>query len=267
MTPFSATEMWYHALLNVTQGRKVSPRGKATREVPQATYQTNMLKPAVVCPPRKLSHAFMAAEAYWILMGDDSVAGIEAYSQTIKQFSDDGIRFAGAYGPMVATQLDFVINKLKDDPDSRQAGMTIWKPNPPLSKDIPCTIALWFQVRGNLLNCHAFMRSSDAFIGLIYDTFVFSMVATYVCAKLNMGSVMQRVPGTLYLTAASSHLYEADLPKVKELLADQDLVWPDCKPTPAELYAHSTGNPRPDQVLMSALRLARDNVSHQWWRP
>src|SRR3546814_5271713 len=65
---------------------------------------------------------------------------IAPWNRHISQFSDDGVVFAGAYGPRINLQLDYVLNKLREDPDTRQAGLTIWRPNPQPSKDIPCKI-------------------------------------------------------------------------------------------------------------------------------
>ena len=72
----------------------------------------------------------MAAEALWILSGDNKVETIAPYNKNIKQFSDDGIIFQGAYGPRIISQLDYVIESLRKDRESRQAVLTIWNPNP-----------------------------------------------------------------------------------------------------------------------------------------
>jgi thymidylate synthase len=171
-----------------------------------------MRQPVLRVEERKLSYQFMAAEAYWILTGDDRVASIAPYSNRIANFSDDGIRFFGAYGPEIVDQLPYVVRKLNEDPLTRQAGLSIWRKNPPPSKDIPCTVAVFFSIREGRLNCHVFMRSSDLWLGLPYDVFNFSMLSHLVCCKLNETRLVSDSvsPGDLYLTAASSHLYETN---------------------------------------------------------
>ena len=120
--------------------------------------------------------------------------------------SDDGETFFGAYGPKIVAQLDYVVAKLLEDQDTRQAGLTIWRENPPATKDVPCTVAAFFNIRNGQLNAHVFMRSSDVWLGVPYDVFNFSMLAHLVCAHLNKRG-LRVAPGHLFLTAASSHLY------------------------------------------------------------
>lgn len=211
MKALPAQHAWASLLCDILNyGSRVSPRGNLTLELPQKTIEVNMRQPVIVDKNRALNYQFMAAEAYWILTGDDSVAGIAPWNKHIAQFSDDGERFFGAYGPKILGQLNYVVEKLRSDRDTRQAGLTIWRENPPQTKDYPCTVAMWFQIRNSKINLHVFMRSSDVWLGIPYDVFNFSMLAHLVCAELNIDGDERHhfEPGTLYLTAASSHLYE-----------------------------------------------------------
>lgn len=216
----------WHSLLNkvLAEGAEVSPRGKFTLEVPQNTIEVNMRYPVLVSPSRKLSYKFMAAEAYWILSGDNRVSTIAPYNKNIVQFSDDGETFFGAYGPRIKSQLDYVVNKLMLDSDTRQAGLTIWNENPGQTKDYPCTIAMWFQIRNRMLNCHVFMRSSDIWLGIPYDVFNFSMLAHLICCHINERCGLQAYvsPGTLYITAASQHIYAENIDRARSILAEPD---------------------------------------------
>lgn len=187
-------------------GTDVAPRGQPTLEMRQRTINVDMRYPVLRIPERKLSYQFLAAEAYWILSGDDRVATISPYNKHIEKFSDDGKVFFGAYGPKIKDQLGYVVDAIKNDIDTRQAGLTIWRENPSPSKDIPCTVAIFFNVRDHRLNCHVFMRSSDVWLGIPYDVFNFSMLSHLVCCQL--GPAMRVSPGVLHLTAASSHLYK-----------------------------------------------------------
>ena len=199
---------WVEALHDVmANGQEVSPRGKLTRELLHRTMQVDMRKPVLMVPSRCLSYKFMAAEAYWILSGDNRVETIAPYNRRITEFSDDGKIFFGAYGPRIASQLGYVLDKLMENHDTRQAGLTIWRERPGVTKDVPCTVAVFFNVRNSLLNAHVFMRSSDVWLGIPYDVFNFSMLAHYVCALLHERGFITS-PGQLFLTAASSHLYE-----------------------------------------------------------
>ena len=202
----TVNDVWKSTITGILLwGEGVSPRGKPTKELAQHTITVDMRHPVLTIKDRRLNYRFMAAEAFWILSGDDTVDGIALWNSRIAEFSDDGERFFGAYGPKIVSQLDYVINKLISDRDSRQAGLTIWRECPPPTKDVPCTIAAFANIRGGKVNIHVFMRSSDAWLGMPYDVFNFSMFGHLICAHLNNRG-MEVEPGALYLTAASTEL-------------------------------------------------------------
>lgn len=256
-----ASKAWYGCLHDVMySGALVSPRGKHTLELLHHTIMVDMQRPVVVCPERKLGYRFMAAEALWILSGDDRVSTIAPYNSNIAQFSDDGETFAGAYGPQILGQLNYVVQKLREDHNTRQAGLTIWKPNPAPSKDIPCTVAVWFTIRDDLLNCHVFMRSNDVWLGTPYDVFNASMLSYTVCAMLlDWGIIVS--PGTLYHTAASRHVYaENDL--TARTILNADFVH-EGERAPSDMW-------RSYRILTETLKSIRDVGVYgnplAWWR-
>lgn len=252
---------WLSALNDIlTNGDLVSPRGKRTKEIPQRTMVVDMRRPVLRVPDRSLSYRFMAAEAFWILSGDDRVETIAPYNSRIKDFSDDGERFFGAYGPKIQAQLPYIIKKLNADEDSRQAGLTIWRECPPQTKDVPCTVAIFFAIRNNKVNAHVFMRSSDVWLGVPYDVFNFSMLAHLVCGLLNEHRPLADAvsPGKLFLTAASSHLYEVNWDDAKLCLGSEVLEQPE---TDILLWNDA-------QHLMKTLAALRDTKAGdelRWW--
>lgn len=234
------------------RGHDVSPRNMAVKELAHHTVEVDMLHPVLRCPARKLNYRFMAAEALWILEGSDKLEELTRYNPNMAAFSDDGVTLSGAYGPRIVPQVTYVVAKLREDRDTRQAALTIWEPNPAPSKDIPCTVAMDFKIREDRLNLHVFMRSSDIWLGLPYDVFSFSCVAYLVCSIL--GGVE---PGTLYLTAASSHLYERHW---GEDIGDSPETT--CLPVPAAYWGLAPSN------LKSSLRILRDSKKgdvSRWW--
>jgi thymidylate synthase len=160
----------------------------------------------------------MFAEAWWILSGDDRVSTIEPYSSQIAAFSDNGLTFNGAYGPQIMHQLPQIIETLHRSPESRQAVMTTWKPNPAKSKDIPCTISDQFLIRNNRLDVIHTMRSSDIWLGWPYDVFNFSMIAAYVVKALHQWLPTLEL-GDLYFNAGSQHLYRKNIASAQQCLS------------------------------------------------
>lgn len=257
----TSTTAWLDALQDVlAHGDQVAPRGMLTRELPQRTLTVDMRYPVLGVPQRGLSYRFMAAEAYWILTGDDLVATIAPYNSRITAFSDDGERFFGAYGPKIVAQLPYVIDKLRADPDSRQAGLTIWRESPPTTKDVPCTVAIFFSIRDGKVNVHVFMRSSDLWLGVPYDIFNFSMLGHLICCLLNEDRAMAAMvaPGKLYLTAASSHLYETNWVNATICLANPLPV--QCR-TPDALWQSWEKL----MLHLDVLRTSQPGDAMRWW--
>lgn len=213
-----------------------SPRGLSTRELISYTTKTDMSKPIVSLPSRKLDYTFMVAEAYWILSGSDRLDHPVLRKNLIK-YSDDGEIMAGAYGPPFAAQVQYVVKALSRDRDSRQAVIVIWRMNPPNSKDIPCTVAVQFMIRNGFIHTNVFMRSSDAWLGWPYDVFSFTMMTCFVA--LHFPIAMRPKLGTLSLTAGSQHLYDRNIAQATSVCESSDngdiltiglynLLTPDC---------------------------------------
>lgn len=210
---------WLYALAlsNLLQrGKPVAPRGQPTLEVLGAQV---VLQDAAGCvitlPSRRLNYHFMVAEWWWMMSGLDDVS-IGHFMPNILNYSDDGERFFGAYGPPWRAQVQYAIDCLRADPTSRQAVVTIWRPIPPPTKDVPCTVSMQYLLRDDALHAVVTMRSWDAWLGMPYDLFNFSRLAAIVAGEL-------KVPqGSLTVQAGSLHVYERDLERARALLD----AWP-----------------------------------------
>lgn len=194
-----------------------APRGMETFEIPQHTISVDMRYPVVYVPGRKLSYKFMASEALWILNGRNDLAYLTAVNKNMAKYSDDGVTLSGAYGPHIMSQLKYVVDTLVKDQYTRQAVLTIWVRTPRPSKDIPCTLAMQFMIRDGRLNCHTYMRSSDAWLGVPYDIFTFSCVAEFVRLLFYDATGINLELDTLYNTAGSRHLYQSNADDVSNL--------------------------------------------------
>ena len=269
MTKQSLNDVWLDTLFSIVRhGERLKPRGMEILELEHKRLELDMTQTVLTIPDRLLSHNFMLAEAEWILTGSNEVAPLVQYAKRMASFSDDGVTLAGAYGPRIISQLDYVVGKLFEDRDTRQATLSIWTPNPAPSKDIPCTVAMDFKIRQNLLNIHVFMRSSDVWLGLPYDAFSFSMVATEVARQYNnrlradLLAEEMVYPGTLYLTAASSHLYMLNYDHASSIIQRYIIG---ATPTPPARFAPSILHTS-SQPVWQHLRNIRLAEETPWWR-
>lgn len=263
MTPYvwpTATDAYQDWLATLTtDGVVVVPRGKPTREIQHLSTAFEMTHPIVAVPARKLSYVYLAAEALWILSGDDRVETLAPYNKHIAKFSDNGRTFFGAYGPRFVQQMTYVVQSIVDDHDTRQAVLTLWQPNPIKTKDVPCTVSLQFLLRDGALHAHVYMRSSDAWLGVPYDWFTFTMMALRVAALVNaVSSATVDRMGALYFTAGSAHYYAHNEADVK-LAMDAPVDDPD--PLPGDAVTRWTDVAR-------SLTACRDRVGEAdaFWR-
>ncbi|MFN9301362.1 MAG: thymidylate synthase [Candidatus Kapaibacterium sp.] len=222
----NANQEWLRLLEDVlSNGERIRPRGKLCYELRGYQTKIDMRFPVVSVKYRKMGYKFMTAEAAWILSGDNRLENIKKYSPFIWEFSDDGHYYSGAYGPMIVDQLTYVVDMLEQDPDTRQAVLTIWRPNPRPSRDIPCTVSLQWFIRDGKLHCHDTMRSSDCWLGWVYDVFNMTMITGMILLLLRerkRKSAVAYAPlelGDLVLTAGSAHIYDKNYNEVHQLLS------------------------------------------------
>jgi thymidylate synthase len=194
----------------INDGREVSPRGLATREILGADLcLTQPRRRFVDLPPtRVLNPAFAIAEALWILSGSDD-AWIFQYNRNLMRFADDG-RLQGAYGPRmrrwagVIDQLDGVRQTLSRDPDSRQGVIQLYDPvrDTRGHRDVPCTLGYRFFIRAGRLDMFTTMRSQDAWLGLPYDLFATTLLHELMAGWLGVDL------GSYHHHVDSLHLYQ-----------------------------------------------------------
>ena len=100
-------------------------------------------------------------------------------------------------------QIDYVIDLLKNEPNTRQAAITIldMKEHDTFTFDTPCTYAIQFTIVHNRLNMCVTMRSNDLWYGFCNDQYQFSKLQELIADKLSIPI------GTYYHFAHNLHLY------------------------------------------------------------
>ena len=107
------------------------------------------------------------------------------------------------------SQLDYVIEKLRRDPDTRQATISIYdgKEHSLYKHDTPCTYAIQFTIVNDRLNMCVTMRSNDLWFGFCNDQYCFSQLQELVASETEYEI------GSYFHFAHNLHLYERDLGK------------------------------------------------------
>jgi thymidylate synthase len=219
-------EVWLDAVEETLERPEhtVSPRGMLVRErlAVKVTFDASQ---AFLChPTRDLNYRFAVAEALWIAAGADEVEPIARYNSVMRKFSDDGVRLAGAYGPRLKPQWDWLVDQIVRDEDTRQAVAVIWTSTPAPSRDIPCTLTAQLLLRDDRLHAVWSMRSSDLWLGLPYDAISFSFLTACLAGVVSRKLESKILPGSVTITAGSSHLYQQHWAEAAEVIGSRELA-------------------------------------------
>ena len=110
-------------------------------------------------------------------------------------------------------QLVKIINRLEEDPDSRQLWISLWDPtrDPDLLggvSRVPCSLGYGLQVRNGKLNLHYVMRSCDFSTHFPNDVYLAIKMLEYIARLTNY------LVGNFTHTMFSLHVYRKDLKNV-----------------------------------------------------
>ena len=168
---------------------------------------------------RNFNVEYAEAEWQWYLSGDRSTVKLgEIYGKIPKiwqDMSDSNGNVNSNYGYQWerAYQLDKIVAQLKDNPETRQAAISIYdgKEINKYRHDTPCTYAVQFTVLDNKLNMCVVMRSNDLWFGFCNDQYQFSKLQEMVSERTGYEV------GTYYHFAHNLHLYDDQLPEQNTL--------------------------------------------------
>ena len=187
-------------------GKEVAPRGMKTREIEDAIIRIDdVYNTLPLGVGRGTVPGIGAVEACQLIAGASTPKLVIAIGPQFANYTEDNGLFHGAYGIRTQSQYAPVVERLKADPDTRQAVVTIWNPELDLlanKRDYPCTILHQFRIRNNKLNMSVYMRSNDVWLGAAYDFFQFTRV------QLAIASILGIEPGTYHHHVGSLHIYE-----------------------------------------------------------
>ena len=248
-------------------GEEAAPRGENTREVLGATIVIEDAAAPVlpVATGRGVSSPLAAAEALQLVGGFSDPQALFTITDHMRAFADFG-QFHGAYGPRVGPQMQTVERRLRDDPLTRRAVVTIWDPlrdSIEGVKNYPCTTELQFMVRNERVDLHVTMRANDVWRGLAYDVFMFNQL------QRTLANALGRQVGRYFHHATSLHIYEIHWDKVGDLYYPQEDAWDAIKAAnpggiglPGEGIADAA---RRAQALGRGERITNATSSERWF--
>ena len=172
----------------------------------------------ITCKQRDWKWEYANAEWEWYLSGDRNIKKLgELYGKVPeiwKRMADGKGNVNSNYGWQWKRkdQLDEVICKLKENPKTRQAAISIYdaKEMHMYNSDTPCTYAVQFTILDDKLNMCVTMRSNDLWYGFCNDQYCFSRLQLMIADRLGIRL------GTYFHFAHNLHLYNNIIEKINE---------------------------------------------------
>ena len=172
-------------------------------------YITDPMDNKIINKERNWKQEYAEAEWQWYLSGNNNIAELgRLYGKTPeiwKRMADDKGNVNSNYGWQWErnSQLDMVIEMLKQNKETRQAAISIYdgKEITDYAHDTPCTYAVQFTILHDRLDMCVTMRSNDLWYGFCNDQYCFSMLQGLVAHELGIET------GVYYHFAHNMHLY------------------------------------------------------------
>ena len=161
---------------------------------------------------------YAEAEWQWYLSGDNNISKLgELYGKVPeiwKRMADKEGFVNSNYGWQWKRndQLDYVVDLLKHNPNTRQAAVSIYdrKEGYMYDNDTPCTYAVQFTVFKGKLDMCVTMRSNDLWYGFCNDQYCFSKLQEHVAIEVGIPI------GEYYHFAHNLHLYNNIIDKIND---------------------------------------------------
>ena len=214
----------------LSRGATSAPRGLTTLELPPTQFLLlNPRRRILTSKVRRWSLPLALGEFCWHVSGSNEVAALGYYSNRWHDFADhEGTIRGSCYGHRIfqanggASQWEAARTLLRHDPSTRRAVLLISQPlaeSDVSAKDVACATSMQLLMRNGRLDALVHMRSNDAFWGLPYDVFLFTMLQELLAAELNVKL------GLYYHSVGSLHLYNRHVPIARAVVDDD--TWSD----------------------------------------
>ncbi len=218
--------------------RKDDRTGTGTLSVFGRQYRHDLSQGFPLLTTKKLHLKSIINELIWFLSGDTNTRWLKENGVSIW---DEWATPEGDLGPLYGAQwtawptrdggsinqIDYVVDCLRNNPDSRRILFHGWNveylPDESISPQDnvqagrmalpPCHLLYQFYVAGGRLSAQLYIRSSDSFLGLPYNT------ASLAALTMMLAQQCDLEPGEIIITTGDSHLYSNHMDQVREQLS------------------------------------------------
>jgi thymidylate synthase len=234
--------------------------GTGTVSVFARQFRHNLADGFPLLTTKKLHFKSIANELIWFLKGDTNTAWLKQNGVSIwNEWADERGDLGPLYGQQWTAwptktggsinQIDYVIKCLKENPNSRRILFHGWNveylPDESLSPQEnvkqgrmalpPCHLLYQFYVANNKLSAQLYIRSSDSFLGLPYNTASLALLVHMLAQQCDLDL------GEIVISTGDSHIYSNHIDQVKEQLTRTPKKLPELviKRRPASIYDYN----------------------------
>ncbi len=187
---------------------------------------------------KKLFLKGIVYELLWMLRGETNIRYLTEHGVHIwDEWADEQGELGPVYGAQwrswegaggkTIDQIAWVIEEIRNNPDSRRLVVSAW--NPSSLDDMalpPCPTLFQFYVSGGRLSCQLYQRSGDLFLGVPFN------IASYSLLILMVAQVTGLAPGEFVHTLGDAHLYLNHLDQAREQISRTPRALPTMKLNP-----------------------------------
>ena len=181
---------------------------------------------------KKLHLRSIIIELLWFLKGDTNIAYLKENGVSIwDEWADENGDLGPVYGKQwrswaapdgrVIDQIEWVLNEIKTNPNSRRLVVSAWNPADVNEMALPpCHCLFQFFVADGRLSCQLYQRSADVFLGVPFN------IASYALLTMMMARATGLKPGEFVHTFGDAHLYSNHIEQTKLQLSREPLPPP-----------------------------------------
>ncbi|MCY1274222.1 Thymidylate synthase [compost metagenome] len=250
----------YHDLLKdvLENGFEKGDRtGTGTKAVFGRQFRHDLANGFPLLTTKKLHFKSIANELIWMLSGNTNVKWLNENGVTIW---DEWATESGDLGPVYGAQwtawptkdgrtinqIDYVVDTLKNNPNSRRILFHGWnveylpdeKKSPQenaangLQALPPCHLLYQAFVAGNRLSMQLYIRSSDVFLGLPYNTAALALLTHMLAQQCDL------IPHEIIITTGDTHAYSNHMAQIETQLSRTPRALPtlNIKRKPESIY-------------------------------
>ena len=197
---------------------------------------------------KKLHFKSIANELIWFLSGDTNTEWLKNHGVSIwNEWATETGDLGPVYGKQWTAwptkdggsinQIDYVINTLKNNPNSRRILFHAWNveylPDESISPQAnaeqgkmalpPCHLLYQFYVADNKLSAQLYIRSSDSFLGLPYNTASLALLTHMLAQQCDL------IPHEIIISIGDLHAYSNHTAQIETQISREPQALPQLK--------------------------------------